>query len=101
MLIEDRHLSKNAWGQHLWSRGYVAALSANVTDDVIMQCIEMQDIVERARGDAFDFSLTRLQSATVFNLSASADSALTLTRPIEEETKNENCRDFRKICNPN
>ena len=56
LLSEDRHLSKKFWGRHLWARGYFAASSGNVTDEVIMQYIEMQDIIERARDDDFTIS---------------------------------------------
>jgi putative transposase len=56
LLSEDRHLSKKFWGRHLWARGYFAASSGNVTDEVIMQYIEMQDIIECARDDDFTIS---------------------------------------------
>ncbi len=53
LMAENRRLAKAFWGRHLWARGYFAASSGNVTDEVIMQYIEMQDIAERARGDDF------------------------------------------------
>jgi putative transposase len=53
LLSENRVLAKKFWGRHLWARGYFAASSGNVTDEVIMQYIEMQDIAERARDDDF------------------------------------------------
>ena len=53
LLSEYRHLAKKFWGRHLWARGYFAASSGNVTDEVIMQYIEMQDVAERARDDDF------------------------------------------------
>ncbi len=56
LLSEDRQLSKKFWGRHLWARGYFAASSGNVTDEVIMEYIEMQDIAERARDDDFTIS---------------------------------------------
>ncbi|PIE63689.1 MAG: IS200/IS605 family transposase, partial [Desulfobacterales bacterium] len=31
LLSESRRLSKQLWGRHLWSRGYFAASSGNVT----------------------------------------------------------------------
>jgi putative transposase len=52
-LSEYRHLAKKFWGRHLWARGYFAASSGNVTDEVIMQYIETQDMAERARDDDF------------------------------------------------
>ena len=55
MLNEYRRLTKEFWGRHLWARGYFAASSGNVTDEVIMQYIAMQDLEERA-GDG-DFTL--------------------------------------------
>jgi putative transposase len=37
LLTEYRRLSKEFWGRHLWARGYFAASSGNVTDELIMQ----------------------------------------------------------------
>jgi putative transposase len=42
MLMEYKTLSKAFWGRHLWARGYFAASSGNVTDEVIMKYIEEQ-----------------------------------------------------------
>ena len=42
MMLEFRNLSKQFWGRHIWARGYFAASSGNVTDEVIMQYIELQ-----------------------------------------------------------
>jgi putative transposase len=53
MLSEYRRLAKEFWGRHLWARGYFAASSGNVTDEVIMQYIAMQDLEERARDGEF------------------------------------------------
>ena len=39
LLSENRRLSKEFWGCHLWGRGYFATSSGNVTDEVIMQYI--------------------------------------------------------------
>jgi len=50
---ENRQLSKKFWGRHLWARGYFVASSGNVTDEVIAQYIEFQDVAERARDDNF------------------------------------------------
>lgn len=55
LLSEYRKLAKEFWGRHLWARGYFAVSSGNVTDDVIAEYIEKQDITERARCD--DFSI--------------------------------------------
>ncbi len=43
LLSEFRPLSQKFWGRHLWARGYFAASSGNVTDEVIMKYIETQD----------------------------------------------------------
>jgi putative transposase len=53
LLSENRQLAKQFWGRHLWARGYFAASSGNVTDEVIMNYIAMQDMEERARDDDF------------------------------------------------
>jgi len=56
LLSENRRLSKQFWGRHLWARGYLAASSGNVTDEVIMQYIATQDLQERARDNDFTIS---------------------------------------------
>lgn len=53
LLSEYRTLARQFWGRHLWARGYFAASSGNVTDEVIAQYIEMQDKMERGRDDDF------------------------------------------------
>jgi putative transposase len=53
LLSEYRRLAKEFWGRHLWARGYFAASSGNVTDELIMQYITMQDLEERARNGDF------------------------------------------------
>jgi REP-associated tyrosine transposase len=47
LMSENRRLAKEFWGRHLWGRGYFAASSGNVTDEVIMQYIATQDLEER------------------------------------------------------
>jgi putative transposase len=42
MMSEFRNLSRQFWGRHIWGRGYFVASSGNVTDEVIMQYIELQ-----------------------------------------------------------
>ena len=44
LLMEYEVLRKKYWGQHMWARGYFAASSGNVTDEVIMRYIENQDL---------------------------------------------------------
>ena len=52
MLSEFKPLSQKFWGRHLWARGYFAASSGNVTDEVIMKYIETQD--KENEDDNFD-----------------------------------------------
>lgn len=40
--MEFKALNHQFWGRHLWARGYFAASSGNVTDEVVMQYIEQQ-----------------------------------------------------------
>ncbi len=42
MMMEYKSLSRAFWGRHIWARGYFAASSGNVTDEVIMKYIEQQ-----------------------------------------------------------
>ena len=44
MLGDFKPLQKAFWGRHLWARGYFVASSGNITDEVIMEYIEHQDI---------------------------------------------------------
>jgi len=39
------------WGRHFWARGYFAASSGNVTDEVIMEYIEKQDMSKETDDD--------------------------------------------------
>jgi putative transposase len=50
MLKENKQLSKEFWGRHLWGRGYFVASSGNVTDEVILEYIENQDIENKDEG---------------------------------------------------
>ena len=50
LLSEFKPLSNQFWGRHLWGRGYFAASSGNVTDEVIMEYIKNQDL-EREDGN--------------------------------------------------
>ena len=56
LLAENRRLAKEFWGRHLWARGYFAASSGNVTDEVIMKYIAAQDLQERVHDDDFTVS---------------------------------------------
>ena len=42
LMMEFRHLNKQFWGRHIWSRGYFVATSGNVTDEVIQEYIRLQ-----------------------------------------------------------
>ena len=42
LMSEFKVLSRTFWGRHIWARGYFVASSGNVTDEVIMQYIELQ-----------------------------------------------------------
>jgi putative transposase len=58
MLDEFGELKKQFWGQHLWARGYLAASTGNVTDEIIKQYIESQG--EDFPGDDKDFRVNEL-----------------------------------------
>ena len=58
LLMEYKELNKAFWGQHLWARGYFAASTGNVTDEVIAEYIKNQDIAENMKSD--NFSVTEL-----------------------------------------
>lgn len=58
MLDEFSELKKQFWGQHLWARGYFAASSGNVTDEIIKQYIESQG--EDVPSDDKDFRVGEL-----------------------------------------
>ena len=53
LLQEYPPLRKQFWGQHLWSRGYYAVTSGNITDEMIMTYIQSQDEDSDKRGDDF------------------------------------------------
>ena len=54
MLSEFKGLAKQFWGRHFWARGYFAASSGNVTDEIIIEYINNQ---EHATDDG-DFTIT-------------------------------------------
>jgi len=43
LMLENKQLSKEFWGRHVWGRGYFVATSGNITDEVIMEYIKNQD----------------------------------------------------------
>lgn len=44
---EFKVIQKEFWGRHLCARGYFAASSGNVTDEILMQYIENQDVEKK------------------------------------------------------
>jgi len=42
IMAEYNEMRRQFWGRHFWARGYFAASSGNVTDDMIKQYIEQQ-----------------------------------------------------------
>lgn len=56
LLMENKELNRQYWGQHLWARGYFAASVGNITDEIIKQYIENQDLEENQRMDNFTVS---------------------------------------------
>ena len=53
LLDEYKGMKKAFWGQHLWTCGYFAATTGNVTDEVIMKYIEDQSKMERDKDEDF------------------------------------------------
>jgi putative transposase len=58
LMMEFKHIPKQFWGRPLWARGYFAASSGNVTDEVIMDYLKQQDGVEPDDGGD-NFQVTR------------------------------------------
>ena len=54
MLVEFEELNREFWGRHLWARGYFAASTGNVTDEVIKEYIESQGKEPQTESDNFD-----------------------------------------------
>ena len=53
LLQEDKQLSKQYWGNHLWARGFFVVSSGSITDESIMEYIKNQDEDSDKRGDEF------------------------------------------------
>ena len=47
MLQDYSELRKAFWGQHLWARGYFAASVGTVTDEVVKEYKERQDVTTK------------------------------------------------------
>ena len=58
LMQEFGELRRRFWGRHLWARGYFAASSGNVTDEIIKQYIESQG--EQPPSDEDGFSIGEL-----------------------------------------
>jgi putative transposase len=44
LLREYRHVKRELWGGHMWSRGYFVCTSGNVTDEVVAAYVANQDL---------------------------------------------------------
>ena len=53
LLEENKGLNKAYWGRHFWGRGYFAASTGNVSEEMIAQYIENQQDMERAQDADF------------------------------------------------
>lgn len=52
--MEYEELNKQFWKQHLWARGYFVASNGNVTDEIIKEYKNNQDIQEESNSDNFE-----------------------------------------------
>ncbi|MDD5723438.1 MAG: IS200/IS605 family transposase, partial [Syntrophales bacterium] len=46
LLQEYSHLKRQCWGWHFWARGFFVASSGNITDEMIMEYIETQNVAK-------------------------------------------------------
>lgn len=58
LMLEFKHIQRQFWGRHVWARGYFAASSGNVTDEVIMEYLKQQDGTEPDDGGD-NFQITK------------------------------------------
>jgi putative transposase len=47
LLQEYTEIRKKFWGSHVWARGYFAVSTGNVTDELIAEYIDKQDIEQK------------------------------------------------------
>ena len=47
LLQEYTEIRKKFWGSHIWARGYFAVSTGNVTDELIAEYIDKQDIEQK------------------------------------------------------
>ena len=59
MMEEFGELRKKYWGRHMWARGYFAASTGNVTDEIIAEYIEKQSEISPKEGEQ-NFSIENL-----------------------------------------
>lgn len=52
--MEYKEINKEFCGRHLWARGYFAASSGNVMDEIIQEYIKNQDLEERKKSGNFE-----------------------------------------------
>ena len=52
LMMDFRTLKSKFWGRHLWARGYFVCTTGNVTDEIVKEYIENQEL-ERGRDDDF------------------------------------------------
>ena len=57
ILMEFSEMSRQFWGRHIWARGYFAASSGNVTDEIIKQYIESQDHAPSSSNENFSIEM--------------------------------------------
>ena len=46
LLADFVEIRKACWGRHVWARGFFVASSGNVTDEVVREYIEKQDVLK-------------------------------------------------------
>ena len=46
LTVEFAEIRKACWGRHVWTRGFFVASSGNVTDEVVREYIEKQDVLK-------------------------------------------------------
>ncbi len=47
IMSEFKTVSKMYWGRHFWARGYFVVCSGTITDEMIMEYIEKQDMEDK------------------------------------------------------
>ena len=47
LLADFAEIRKACWGRHVWARGFFVSSSGNVTDEIVREYIEKQDVPQR------------------------------------------------------